>query len=218
MGIMKRSLLAFSILAIVIPGVAHARDGEVWTSVGASGSLGGDWRASIDGTARFDGDGLYEWVASGAIGYRLDAHATVWAGYVYKTAYANNAASNEQRVREDLTLDDVARIGPVRIGGRLRSEERWREGRTGLGWRVRPQLKLTLPLGKGGPALVASAEGFFNLDRGAGQRSGYDRIRESIGVQVPVAKAIRIDAVYLRQWTRGTGTIGAATLGLGFRW
>ncbi|HEX4695956.1 DUF2490 domain-containing protein [Sphingomonas sp.] len=210
--------LPLAALAILIPGAAFAKDGEVWTSAGASGSLGGDWRASVDGIARFDGDGLYEWVASGAIGYRLDRHATVWAGYVYKTAYASNAATNEQRVREDLTLDDIARIGPVRIGGRLRGEERWREGRSGLGWRARPMLRLTLPLRKDGPALVAGAEGFFNLGSGAGQRRGYDRIRESIGVQLPLAKAVRLDAGYLRQWTRGAGTIGAATLGLAYKW
>lgn len=212
---LRIALLTF---ALLVPGTAWARDGEVWTTTGASGSIGGNWRVSVDGIARFDRDGLYEWVTSGSLGYRIDDHATVWAGYVYKTAYANGGSSNEQRFREDLVLEDVARIGPIRVGGRLRAEEKWRDNAPGLGWRVRPQVRLTLPLKKDGPALVAGVEPFFNLGGGAGQRAGYDRIRETLGVQVPVAKGVRLDAGYVRQWTRGAGITDAATLGLNYRW
>ncbi|THD37192.1 MAG: DUF2490 domain-containing protein [Sphingomonas sp.] len=149
----------------------------MWTSVGASGPISGKIRGSIDSIGRFDGGGLYEWVISGAVGYRINDHVTLWAGYVHKTAYANNVTSIEQRARQEVAFEDIARIGPVRIGGRLRVEERWVEAWPGTGWRVRPQLKLTLPLRQDGPALVAAAEGFVNLGTGAGQRDGYDRTR-----------------------------------------
>ncbi|WP_066811583.1 DUF2490 domain-containing protein [Sphingomonas asaccharolytica] len=203
--------------AIALPGEACAKE-ELWTGAGASGSLGGDWRGSVDGIARFGDGGLYEWVASVAVGRRLDDHATLWAGYVYKTAYADHASLVEQRLREEISLDDVARIGPVRIGGRLRTEQRWREATPGLGWRVRSQLRLTLPLRRDGPALVAGAEGFFNLDRWGGQRAGYERIRESIGVQIPLMRKVRLDLGYLRQWTRATPIANAATMTLSYRW
>lgn len=210
--------LLFALMALVIPATARADDGQIWTTVSATGTISGKLRGSLDAIARFDGDGLYEWVGSAELGYQLDKHVTLWAGYVHKTAYANNSASIEQRAREDVTFDDVARIGPVRLGGRVRAEERWRDDRAGTGWRVRPQIKLTLPLRKDGPALVAAVEGFVNLDAGAGQRAGYDRTRVSIGVAVPLTKKLRLDAGYLRQTTRRADAVGAATLGLAFRW
>lgn len=215
---MTLRIVPFALAALIIPSAARAGDGQVWVSAGASGTISGKVRGSIDSIGRYDRDGLYEWVLSGAVGYRIDEHFTLWAGYVHKSAYANNRTSTEQRARQDLTFDDIARIGPVRVGGRLRAEERWRDDRPGTGWRVRPQFKLTLPLRQDGPALVAAVEGLVNLGEGAGQRAGYDRTRASFGVQAPLSKAVRLDAGYLRQTTRGAETVDAATLGLNFRW
>lgn len=211
----------FVLVALAVPATARADDGQVWISAGASGAIAGPVRLSIDTTARFgerDGGGLYESENVVMLGYRPRDGVTLAAGYVRNIAYRGGGATIEQRLRQDLTFDRIARIGPVTVAGRLRIEERWRESALGMAIRARPFVRLSLPLSKGGVQVIASHESFVNLGAGAGQRGGHDRTRDYAGVSLPLGAKLRLDAGYLRQWTRGAGRIGAATLGLNFRW
>jgi hypothetical protein len=66
--------------------------------------------------------------------------------------------------------------------------------------------------------LLASHESFVNLGGGAGQRGGYDRARDFLGLGVPLSKRVGIEIGYLNQRTRGARTVGAAAFTLGWRW
>jgi hypothetical protein len=107
----------------------------------------------------------------------------------------------EHRAREQVTFDKLAEIGGGKLSGRLRSEQRWREGMDGTGWRVRPFVKYSLPLHKGGKtAFVVSAEAFVNLNTNAFQRSsGLDRTRTFVGLSAPLSRAISAEVGYLNQ-------------------
>lgn len=202
-----------------LPSVAKADDGQVWLGASARGPVTGRLELGVETTERFgrDGEGgLYESENIAMLGLRFD-RATLAAGYVRDIVYHGGGATIEQRARQDLSIDHVATIGPLGIGARLRMEERWRDGSSGTGVRIRPFVRLTLPVA-GKLHLLASHESFVNLAGGAGQRGGYDRARNFLGLGVPLAKRVGAEIGYLNQWTRGARTVGAAAFTLGWRW
>jgi hypothetical protein len=208
-----------AVLLAALPSVAQADDGQVWLSANARGPIAGRVELGVETTERFGRDGengLYESENIAMLGVRFD-RATLAAGYVRDIVYHNGGATIEQRARQDLNIDQIARIGPVGIGARLRMEERWRDGSSGTGVRLRPFVRLTLPVA-GKLNLLASHESFINLGGGAGQRGGYDRARDFLGIGVPLTKGIGVEIGYLHQWTRNAPTVGAATVSLGWRW
>jgi len=206
-------------LLAALPSVAQADDGQVWLSANARGPIAGRVELGVEAIERFgrDGEGgLYESENVAMLGFRFD-RATLAAGYVRDIAYHGAGATIEQRARQDFSVDHLATIGGLVIGARLRAEERWRDGSSGTGVRIRPFVRLTLPV-TGKLNLLASHESFVNLGGGAGQRGGYDRARDFLGVGVPMTKRVRVEIGYLNQWTRGARTVGAAAFTLGWRW
>ena len=192
-------------IAMAAPATA-SHDSQLWTGGNATVKLSDRWRLSEEITARFSDNrhGLYEIESNTLIGYRLSKIVTVWAGYTHDPQYsAGDFTVMEHRAREQVTFDNFANLGPGRLSGRLRMEQRWRERVDGTGWRVRPYLKYALPLHKGGrTAFVFSTEPFFNLNTTAFQRtSGLDRTRTFAGIATPLTKNITADIGYLNQHT-----------------
>ena len=192
-------------LAPASPALA-AHDGQIWTNGSVTAKLSGNWRVSDEVTARFSDrrNGLYEIESNTLVGYAVDNGVTLWAGYTHNPQYAaGDFTIMEHRTREQVTLDNFAQLGRGSFNGRVRMEQRWRQGVDGMGWRMRPYVKYTLPFRKGGrTALVLSAEPFFNLNRTAFQRaSGLDRIRTLIGVSTPITNNVRAEVGYLNQHT-----------------
>lgn len=199
---------SFALLAAVaLAGPASAADdAQLWTGGNVTARLSARWRVSEEVTARFSEqrNGLYEVESNTLLGYRVGKGVTLWAGYTHDPNYASGHATvMEHRAREQVTLDDLADLAGGRFSGRLRMEQRWREGFDGTGWRVRPYLKYALPLHKGGrTAFVVSTEPFFNLNTTTFQRTaGLDRIRTFAGMSVPLAKNFSADIGYLNQHT-----------------
>lgn len=208
-----------AVLLAALPSIAHADDGQVWITATARGPVAGRVELGVEAIERFGRDGeagLYESENIAMLGYRFD-HATLAAGYVRDIVYRGGSAAIEQRVRQDLTFDRIAAIGPVKIGARMRVEERWRDGLGGTGVRLRPFVRLTLPI-TAGLRLLASHESFVNLGGGAGQRGGYDRARDFLGFGIPLTKRLGVELGYLNQWTRGARSVSAASFTLGLRW
>ncbi len=181
-------------------------DGQIWANTAATVKLSDKWRLSGDVTARFSDDrnGLYEVEMNTLLGYVVAKGVTVWGGYTHDPNYsAGHFTVMEHRAREQVTFDQLATIGRGKLSGRLRVEQRWREGFDGTGWRVRPYGKYSLPLKTGGKtAFVVSSEFFFNLNTTAFQKTdGLDRTRTFVGLSTPVAKTVTAEAGYLNQHT-----------------
>ena len=177
--------------------------------------------------ARFSDDrnGLYETENSLLLGYKLTDKITAWAGYVHNPNYnAGDFRVMERRAREQITIDNFAKLGRASLSARLRLEQRWRDGAHGTAWRARPYVKLGVPLGsKTAPTLNLTAEPFINLSNTAFQTTdGLERLRSAISLSFPVSKAVRIETGYLNQHRfvrRGPDTDEhalTATLGLSF--
>lgn len=210
-----RNAIIVPLALVACPAVAGTDDdGELWTTLGAGGTVSGRLLANVEAIARFSGDegGPYEAEFGGFLGYRLTGKVSLWAGYVRVPRYARGAATSiEDRTRQQVTAD-LGQLGSGSLFGRMRIEQRFREG-GGTGWRLRPQLKYSRPLVKDGAALVFSHESFLPLNTtGWGQRAGYERMRNFAGVSAPVAPRLRAEFGYLNQYDfrRGTDSVDHA--------
>jgi hypothetical protein len=201
---MNRNMIALSLLAAVAGSStrAFASDEQLWTNGAVNVKLSDKWRLSQELTARWSDNrhGLYEIESNTLLGYRLNKGVTLWAGYTHNPQYAGGDFTVlEHRAREQVTFDGFARIGQGKLNGRVRFEQRWREGVDGTGWRLRPYLKYSLPIA-GKTALNLSTEPFFNLNTTSFQkRPGLDRIRNMVTVSSPLTSKVTGEFGYVNQ-------------------
>ncbi|WP_374551181.1 DUF2490 domain-containing protein [Sphingobium yanoikuyae] len=199
----RLSLCLFVLMAL--PATAHAsEDEQLWTTTSATVKLSDNWRLQQEIVARFSNDrnGLYEIESNTLIGYKLDKQVTVWAGYTHDPQYnGGDFTVMEHRVREQVTVDNILKLGPVSVSARMRMEQRWREGIDGTAWRLRPYVKLTMPFKEGGKtALILSHESFIDLNKTNFQRvQGEERMRNLIAITTPLAKNVNAEIGYLHQ-------------------
>jgi hypothetical protein len=189
--------------ALALPGAASAKsDSQLWTTASATVKLSDRWRLSQEFTGRFSDNrnGLYEIESNTLLGYKLNKTVTLWAGYTHDPQYAGGDFTvMEHRAREQITFDNIAKIGTAKLSARIRTEQRWREGLDGTGWRLRPYAKLSVPL-KGKVALNLSSEPFLNLNRTSFQgRTGLDRVRNLVAISAPLAKGLSGEVGYMNQ-------------------
>ncbi|WP_298400319.1 DUF2490 domain-containing protein [Sphingobium sp.] len=193
------------IAALALPAAAHAsEDEQLWTTTSATVKLSDHWRLSQEIVARFSNDrnGLYEIESNTLLGYKVSKAVTVWAGYTHDPQYnGGDFTVMEHRGRQQVTFDNIAKIGPVSVSARMRVEERWREGIDGTAWRLRPYVKLVMPFKEGGKtALILSHESFFDLNKTNFQRvQGEERMRNLIAITTPLAKNVNAEIGYLHQ-------------------
>ena len=202
---LRAAILAASALAAFLATPAQAReDSQIWGSANVSVKLSDKWRFQQELTTRFSDDrnGLYEVESVTMLGYRLAKDVTFAAGYVHNPQYAGGDFTvMEHRAREQVTFDNVARIGAGKLSARMRFEQRWREHVDGTGWRMRPYVKFSLPLANGSKtSLVLSSETFVNLNTTPFQKQdGLDRMRNFIGINTPVMNNLSAEVGYLNQ-------------------
>jgi hypothetical protein len=194
-------LLATTAAAASSPALA-ASDEQLWTSGSVNVKISDHWRLQQEVTGRWSDkkDGLYEIESNTLLGYRVNKIVTLWAGYTHDPQYSGGDFTvMEHRAREQVTFDGFARIGKGKLNGRVRFEQRWRDGVDGTGWRFRPYLKYSVPIA-GKTALNLSSEPFFNLNTTTFQRqSGLDRVRNMVTLSTPLSSRLSGEAGYLNQ-------------------
>jgi len=202
---MRSKALLMALLAgaaISSPAYAATSDNQVWTNAQATVKLSDAWRLQEEMTARFSDNrnGLYEIESNTLLGYRLNKVVTLWAGYTHNPQYSGGDFTvMEHRAREQVTFDGFAKLGPGKLNGRVRLEQRWRHNVDGTGWRVRPYLKYSLPIA-GKTTLNLSSEPFFNLNTTPFQKKpGLDRVRNLVTVSTPLTKRLSGEAGYMNQ-------------------
>lgn len=183
---------------------AWASDSQLWAGGSATVKLSDKWAISEDVTARFSDErhGLYEIEANTLLGYRLSKNVALWAGYTHDPNYSSgHLTSMERRAREQVTFDRLATLGNGKFSGRLRMEERWRDGFSGTGWRFRPFVRYSLPLHKGGrTALTISEEPFIDFNTTSFQKvSGLERLRTFVGITTPLVRNVSAEVGYMNQ-------------------
>lgn len=201
---MQRSAMILAILAVgaLSAPASAASDEQVWANGSVTVKLGERWRLQEELTGRFSDNrnGLYEVESNTLLGYRLNKVVTLWAGYTHDPQYSGGDFTvMEHRAREQVTFDGFAMLGKGKLNGRVRLEQRWRDGIDGTGWRLRPYLKYSLPIA-GKTALNLSSEPFFNLNTTTFQRqSGLDRVRNLVTISTPLTGKLTGEAGYMNQ-------------------
>ena len=202
---MNRLTAGLCAFASLLPAPALARsDFQQWATASVSVKASDKIRISNELVARFSDDrnGLYEIENSLLLGYKLNDKVTAWAGYVHNPNYnSGDFTVMERRAREQLTFDNIAKLGKASLSARMRLEQRWRDGIDGTGWRVRPYVKLGVPLGgKTAPTLNLTNETFVNLNTTSFQsQDGLDRMRTAASLSFPLSSTLKAEAGYLNQ-------------------
>jgi hypothetical protein len=199
------TIFAFCISLFTLPRPVLADDAQHWEVLSITAGTHDGWRFSGENIARTSQSrGFYELEQNLMVGHMLDfagvKGVTVWLGYTHDPLYSHaDFSAMEHRFRQQVSVDRLAKVGPVTLSGRLRIEERWREGQAGTGWRLRPFVKGTLPVG-GHFALVASHESFLSLSSTTFQRPpGEERMRNFAGMDLRVTRHVLLELGYLNQ-------------------
>jgi hypothetical protein len=200
----KTGLALVAAAAISQPAVAASSDSQLWTNGVLNLKLSDDWRLQEEMTGRWSDkrSGLYEIESNTLLGYRLNKTVTVWAGYTHDPQYlAGHFTVMEHRFVQHLVSSDLGKIAGGQLSGRIRLEQRWREGINGTGWRLRPYLRYSLPVAsKPKLALTISEEPYFDLNTTSFQKvRGFERLRSFVGLTAPLTKNLSADLGYLNQ-------------------
>ena len=190
-------------LASATPAFAQDHDIQQWTLFVAQGQVADDMVVQVDVQPRMtnNASSLGQFQLSPSIGYKVSKTTTLFFGYMYvHTDPVDRPATDENRIYQHV-IYPVGKIGDVSITARTRVEERMVVGAEDLSVRFRQQLRAHMPLGdKDDPKLVVWTEAFYNLnDADWGPRAGFDRWRNLIGVDVPIAQGLMIEPAYLDQ-------------------
>ncbi len=192
--------IAGALCGVATPAMA-SEDGQYWQTATINVALPDNFKLSNETVFRTsDARGFYELENTFAVGRKLDKTVTVWLGYTFNPQYSHgDFLVREHRIRQQVDFSNFARIGPAKVSGRVRLEERWREGQDGMAVRMRPAVKVSMPL-IGKTTIAAQHESFLNLNTTMFQRTGgYDRMRNSVSVTVPLSKHFNFDFGYLNQ-------------------
>ena len=200
---MFRTFFATTVAVVMAAGAspAMADDFQHWESVNVTVNLPDNFKVSSETVLRTsDARGFYEVEQNLMLGKKLNKKVTVWLGYTFDPLYSHGTfIRREHRFRQQVNVDGFATLGKVKFSGRLRLEERWREGIPGTAWRLRPQVKASMPfIGK--TTLSFATEEFIDLNNTAFQPvDDFERMRNSVTVTVPLSKKVNLDLGYLYQ-------------------
>jgi Protein of unknown function (DUF2490) len=201
---MKRTFLAFAVAAASAAPGAFAEN-QIWTAYELTGKApaGLPLELSLNGEVRFEPDAeITQFVLRPGIGYALNDRLHVSGGYRYGQALRDGPDQIEHRLWQQANYDIVA-VGDAEISGRTRLEQRFREGESGTGWRIRQQVSLEYPLAKSGVRLALSDEIIIGLKEADwGNADGFQENRARATFKWTAA-GIGWEAGYLNQFRNG---------------
>ncbi len=201
-----RYALALPLLLCAQPALAQQEDEQLWLQVNTNVPVADGVRVTLEQIARFSDrqEGLYQTEFGGLLGVKLSPTLEFGFGYRWVGAHNGNAGANENRLRQQV----VGTFGAVTT--RLRVDERFNPRGNEIGFRIRPLVRYNHALRPKGPALFVSHESII-LPNGTswGQRRGYERMRNIVGVTLPLGRGLSADVGYLNQYRVARGAARA---------
>lgn len=199
---MRSIFLALALSFAATPALAQQTDEQLWFQANASIMIGGQEKITLEGIGRFSDraegfshaeiGALFTHTTSGGVelsfGYR---HVEDWD--------RNGRLPNEERLRQMILV-------PLGSGfnGRLRFEQRFNSSGSEIGFRLRPRLGFETPINQHGLKLFTTSEHFLNFNSTAwGARAGYERMRNAVGISIPLTRNLRGEVGYLNQYRFG---------------
>lgn len=127
---MRLLLATLVVPAALIATQAQAKeDTQHWETLNVTVNLPDNFKLNSESIFRSsDERGFYELEQNVMVGKKLNKNVTAWLGYTFNPTYnQGNFRAREHRFRQQVNFDNVAQIGKVKLGGRVRMEERWRD-------------------------------------------------------------------------------------------
>ena len=182
-----------------VPAMASS-DSQYWQTISVEDSITDHVVLSNETVLRMGGPrGFYEVEDTIMLGYKVTPHLTLALGYTHDPNYLQGSFTvMEHRFRQQVSIGKL-KLGHATVSARLRLEERWRDGQSGMGWRMRPQVKLTVPIARH-TSLAVSHESFVDLNTvGFQTKPGFERMRNSVAIGQALSKHLSIEVGYLEQ-------------------
>jgi len=195
-----RRLILLPLLFVATPATAQQADAQAWEQLNVVVPVVPRLRLTLEQIARISDrqGGVYTTEYGGLIGWQIADGVELGFGYRHVGYYNRNTAPDEDRLRQQIVLTRG------RFAGRLRVDERFNPLGREIGFRIRPLLRYNLPVAGTRLSLFASHESFIlPNDTRWGQRAGYERMRNILGVSFPLGKALTADLGYLNQFRPG---------------
>ncbi len=170
-----------------------------------------------------DSSHLGQFLVRPYIAWTLFDETVFTVGYAYvRTSPEGGPVTYENRPWQQLSFPIAAVKNEFTLTNRTRLEQRFRNDGDDVGVRLRQQIRLTVPLAQSGWHGVLWSEGFFNLNSTDwGARSGLDRWRNFVGVNIPLREGVVVEPGYLNQFVNGSSSdqidhVFSATLNISF--
>ncbi len=179
-------------------------DVQGWAGLLASGTVQGEVGVWVEAQVRVTDDAsrLAQRNLRIGLGWEPSPDLSLYGGYaVFRNTPEEPAtASTEHRIWQQ-ALYTLSSSPTLRVVGRTRTEQRWRDGADGTSLRARQMVRAVAPLGgPKTPSAIVSTEAFFELaDTRWGVRSGVDQLRTFAGIGVPLTTGLSAEIGYLNQ-------------------
>lgn len=198
---MRSILLGTPFALLAAPAMAQEHDNELWLTGQGQVAIDKKTRIETEFVSRMSDDsgGLYEIELAGGLQRTIGDGFNIGGGYVRTVNYSRGRTTRtEDRWR--IQAGWSGSVGKVKLSTRARLEHRSRSDGDEIGYRLRPQVKASLPIG--GPySLFASHESFIPLDdTDWGQRAGYERMRNAVGLGWKATDELTVEVGYLNQY------------------
>ncbi len=183
------------------------RDNGYWAPISLRAPIYKKWQATVEYQPRWQSAAdkhLTESIVRLGAGYEFNRKFSIFGG-AYICSHFKEDLDWENRLWEQATY--TSKVGPFTLQNRLRLEQIEKEEFVSSSWRIRHQLRITVPIPKHKNwYLVASEEPFFNLNSAEnGPRQGFNQNRLYFGVGRQINRCTRIEVGYLHQYKNNRG-------------
>ncbi len=187
--------------SIASPALAQDQDQQLWFKLAAGTDLSEQVDLGFETNQRIGNDegGIFESQYLAKIS--VDLGGVKLTGGINRVVSISDGrvSSTEWRPRQEIGFP-VATLGRGGLAARVRLEQRFRSDGDDVGHRVRPEVTYALPLTET-LDLELAQEHYFNLNTtDFGQRSGHERMRNSIGLTFPIGSTVDAEIGYLNQY------------------
>ncbi|MFK3888038.1 DUF2490 domain-containing protein [Sphingomonas sp. NPDC079357] len=201
-SIVRCAVCLASALLFAAPAAAQVEDEQFWEQVNVNVPLTPEARITLEQIGRWGdrADGISQTEYGALLGWKTSKTVEFGLGYRRVGLFtATGPSVHENRLRQQVV------VTRGNLFGRFRVDERFNPGGSEIGVRIRPLLRRNFPLASKKLVFFASHESFLlpNSTRW-GQRSGYERMRNMLGITVPfIARKAMLDIGYLNQFRFG---------------
>ncbi len=200
-----RSILLVLPLAMAVamaepaPAFAQQVDTQAWLQVNARVKVDDHWSGTLEGIVRASDrqGGVYTTEIGGIIAYKPSKLVELGFGYRHVSFYNGNTGADEDRLRQHIVLT----LG--RVTTRLRLDERFHPGGPEIGFRIRPLIRYNLPIGHKHTVFFSHEDFLLANSTRWGQRAGWERMRNIVGITLPLGSKSNIELGYLNQYRFG---------------